>query len=63
MAGHASHAARGGIVHHAPQHVIVLVILRGSDLSHPGGRRQEAGVGHFERRKDMGRAVLIERCS
>ena len=63
MSGHATHAARPGIVHHSAQHLALFVVFGGSDLGPPGRGRQKAGVRHLQRGEDFPGAVLIERGS
>ncbi len=50
VAGHAAHAPRGGVVHHAPQHDAVLVALGGG---HVGGVRVEGRMGHAQGPEDL----------
>ena len=54
-------------MHQPPQHVFVLVILRGRDLLNPPSppvqRRQEPRPCHLQRLKNMASRVLVQRLS
>ena len=63
MSGHATHAARPGIMHHAAQHLALLVVFGGRDLRPPGCGRQKASVRHVQRAEDFPGAVFIQRGS
>ena len=61
--GHATHAPRRGVVHHAVQHLFFLIVLCRCDLRPPRRRRHVPRMRHLERGKDVLRRVGIERLS
>ncbi len=61
IARHAAHPAGRGVVHHAAQQAMVLIVFSGSDARFPRMRRDEARLFHSERRKNVFRGIFVER--
>ena len=53
VTGDASHAARGGIVHGAAKHGVLLVVLGGRDARAPFRGRKKSRVPHGEGSEDI----------